>query len=577
MKKVELHFRIAYIICAAMIIIAGIFHYVDEYVPIDGNRVHLEVFSFLFFLAVAVIFQVLHSRLVVNRVTRLYINIATGFICFWILLCIIEKSMVAPGTDTDRFLIYFFYVPAVCVMLFSMMAFSNNGFFRSVRNKVIVYGVCIAAGAVLLALVLTNDLHELFFGFPLGKEHFVIEDNAYYNGPVAFMVIGYILFLALFSFLVLARKHRLRKLKGNMAAPVIGILFALAYGFGSAFDMRYVWIWNQFYEFPETFAILYFFIVDSLSRSGLLHTNFSGKATFEASTLQMSIIDRNGNVKYHTREPELIDPALRKKAENTPVMVTENHKLQARPVNGGYILWIDDLTSINGINRDLRKISGRLQEENDLINAENELSRRRAAVNEQQRLYDMLDEKVRPELDAIGALLESMDPDSPEIRQQFAKACVLKAYVKRVCNLLLLKENGPSLQCFELENSIRESMDYLSMTGVSCALDSSVSGSAPADAILTIFDVYEKLAESATQSQPAGMEELGCALNVELSEEGGELSANMRLASKCGLRENADYSGLIRQAEQMGGSVYGEKDAENTFVGIRIPMRGGVL
>lgn len=172
-------------------------------------------------------------------------------------------------------------------------------------------------------------------------------------------------------------------------------------------------------------------------------------------------------------------------------------QLQSRAIHAGRVFWKDDLTVIHKLNRELEEARAALAEENDLIQAENEMKEEQARLQEQNRLYDSMADSVRPQLKKIRQMLDGLTSEAPDFVQRLGTACVLNAYIKRRSNLMLLSEKETAVDAAELGLCIRESMDYLTASGVLCSFQQLGTGHLSLQLVCRAYDRFEAAIEPA--------------------------------------------------------------------------------
>lgn len=150
-----------------------------------------------------------------------------------------------------------------------------------------------------------------------------------------------------------------------------------------------------------------------------------------------------------------------------------------------------DFTTVNEIIQELTEIGERLSEKSDLLRAENEIKEQMASIAEQNRLYDTIASRIRPQLKQISQLIEC----ETDFDRNMALVCVLNCYIKRTANLSLLADCSETLDSGELFLSINESVDYLRLCGVSAVVSFQNSCLLPADAVLLGFDLWQQCVE----------------------------------------------------------------------------------
>ena len=145
---------------------------------------------------------------------------------------------------------------------------------------------------------------------------------------------------------------------------------------------------------------------------------------------------------------------------------------------------------------------------------EEEVRESTARVEEKNRLYESMAESVRPQLERINEILELKGTEE-EFRPEMAKACVLTAYIKRRCNLVLKAEEQEMLPLEELRLSVAESLEYLRLCGIVGAVFlEGESSLLPGTLLVAAFDLYEEITETAMEGAEALL------VNIVRSQEG---------------------------------------------------------
>lgn len=155
---------------------------------------------------------------------------------------------------------------------------------------------------------------------------------------------------------------------------------------------------------------------------------------------------------------------------------------------------------------------------------EKESEMREAAIMYEKRntLYSAMTSAVSGQLREISRLLTLSDYDDQRFRPVMSRACVLTAYIKRRCNMVL-KEYGQKLMPLEeLRLSIAESLEYLRLCHIIGAVFSD-SGSLqlPGAKLIAAYDFFEEAAELAMNGAEA--------LMVNISARGDTVELRMTL------------------------------------------------
>ena len=186
-----------------------------------------------------------------------------------------------------------------------------------------------------------------------------------------------------------------------------------------------------------------------------------------------------------------------------------------------------------------------------MIQAENELKRQRAQIEEQNRLMDAMLSLVQPQLLAINRLL------SDKSAQSLKHICILGAYVKRRVNLALICDKKMVVPVDELAHCIRESLTYLTQYGAVCALHQEGKGSVRSCDAQTAYDFFEDCLEAALPSLSALMVRVEC---------GERFSVRLMMEDAAGLPKADKYRTLGKLTID---------DADGALCATLSPCRGG--
>ena len=127
----------------------------------------------------------------------------------------------------------------------------------------------------------------------------------------------------------------------------------------------------------EAYCFTFITGFESVIQIRLIPANSGLSKLFMQSGLNAEIYDGFGNIilssKTGAEEPPVSDLVVRKE-----------------PICGGSVMWKDDLSAINKLNRDIEEVTEELEGENDLIIQENEIRAERVRFETKNRLYDSI-------------------------------------------------------------------------------------------------------------------------------------------------------------------------------------------
>ena len=515
---------------------------------------YMENFDVIIFSGLIIGWGVSVSYRIVQKNIRICLVISATLMLLWMALRAIKYNSPADINTYGRYLWYSYYIAMVFLPLMMFFATLNIGKPENTNNR--KYLLIIPA-AVLVLLVMTNDFHQLAFVF---EPDFHNWNKQYSYGPVYYVIVVWIFMLVLSSIVLSINQCRISATRKKLWIPIVIILVAIIYTVWNNLNHGYSGL--RIYNVPEVFCFASIALWESLIQIGLVPSNTGYGNFFNASNLNALIFDNEGNMKYRSKNAANVSKNVVLKNGNS-VVIDENIILKKHNIKGGKAVWTEDISAINRINRELSEIKEQISEYNVILKSEAELKKRRAAVTEQNKLYDNITEFIRPQLCDLENILKNIENNSGDISVNYARACVVNVYIKRISNLFIMAKSRKMLNAFELENSIRELAEYISVYGISCSFFSNVSGEISAEKSIAIFKFigeFIRLKMNCTD-----------ALLFNLKADNKFIDLKINCDSKNEMKIPDD---LLDDIIKLGGNVTTEYDADTLFVFVRMQSGG---
>lgn len=515
---------------------------------------YMENFDVIIFSGLIIGWGVSVSYRIVQKNIRIYLVISATLMLLWMALRAIKYNSPADINTYGRYLWYSYYIAMVFLPLMMFFATLNIGKPENTNNR--KYLLIIPA-AVLVLLVMTNDFHQLAFVF---EPDFHNWNKQYSYGPVYYVIVVWIFMLVLSSIVLSINQCRISATRKKLWIPIVIILVAIIYTVWNNLNHGYSGL--RIYNVPEVFCFASIALWESLIQIGLVPSNTGYGNFFNASNLNALIFDNEGNMKYRSKNAANVSKNVVLKNGNS-VVIDENIILKKHNIKGGKAVWTEDISAINRINRELSEIKEQISEYNVILKSEAELKKRRAAVTEQNKLYDNITEFIRPQLCDLENILKNIENNSGDISVNYARACVVNVYIKRISNLFIMAKSRKMLNAFELENSIRELAEYISVYGISCSFFSNVSGEISAEKSIAIFKFigeFIRLKMNCTD-----------ALLFNLKADNKFIDLKINCDSKNEMKIPDD---LLDDITKLGGNVTTEYDGDTLFVFVRMQSGG---
>ena len=430
------------------------------------------------------------SNRIIQVQVRHYLIAISGLMVFWFVFRTTKYHFTAD-VAIRRQLWYWYYLPMLLIQLFSLFVSVSLGKSANARLPKSTQVLYIPTVLCLL-LVLTNDFHQLVFSFPEGE--IWTDANSEYEAGYYF-VIGWEIICAFTSFIIMLIKCRLSQRKKYL--PVLLLTCSVGYALIYASGVE----WMQLIGGDVTAAqcLMFTGILECCIQCGLIQTNTGYQSLFEAGSIGAQIADADCHIRYTSSSaPKLTEGMIRSATRGT-VMLDRNTLLRSSRIDGGYVLWQEDISDITALLEKLEENRKTISESN-AVEQENYKTRVKInAVREKNRLYDRLQAQTAHQIELLDRLLTQYETESdPEIRRSLlAKAAVIGAYIKRRGNLIFIGEKCDVTDTAELSACFDESFANLELMGVECAFDITGKISIDIRDAIRVYDFFEAVTETA--------------------------------------------------------------------------------
>ena len=490
-------------------------------------------------------------RRIIQPQVRRYLNAISALMVFWVTARTL-RHLFAETPWALRHLWYLYYLPMLFIpllALFVALSLGKPDNFRLPKWTALLY----IPTAALLLLVLTNDLHQLVFRFP---EDAVVWMNEYRYGIVYFPVVGWMVLCALTALVIMLVKCRVPNSRKVLVLPFVPVVLSVIYG--ALYIFQLPWLRLIAGDVTVVFCLLIAATLESCIQCGLIQSNTRYGELFRESTLAAQIVDRDYTVQYAAKNAPKIPVEKMREAEAGPAALTEGIQVHNMPVDGGHAVWTEDISQLLRLRESLEDQQDELQERKALLKSEYDQEREHKTIEEQNRLYDLLQTRTQSQLNQIDRLVRTYEKtDGAEEKHQIlAHIVVLGSFIKRRKDFVLSIDSAPVISEEKLTSALRESFRALTLLRVDGAfLVQTGKEYLPGELLARAYDFFEDVIET-------GLDTLR-ALNVQVRPVGGKLRINILL--DC----DADFTPLCGKYPQV--RIDGE-DGETMLV---LPLEGG--
>lgn len=542
------------IICIGLVVLAALSRAAGYTL---GGFSHNSII-FVLYAAAAFIWIAQINRRITDRRERRYLLWTAAMIIIWMALRTIKYDFTALDDALGRYLWYLYYAPQTLIVL--MVFFTVLYIGVPEGRRISEYRTLLYIPAILIiAGIMTNDLHQLAFAFPDGLEHWY-EGSSYTYGPLYYIAVAWLALMFTAILAVAMIRCVISAGRKKMWIPMIPLGAAVVYfaAFAILPDRM------MLLKMPEAICLILAAFTESLIVSHLIPSNDSYGDLWNASAIGAGIMDDDGNIQLRSGDVSYVDEALIRRAENEPVMLENGTVvLKSRKIRGGYGFWTRDVSEITALNSRIKELGDVVSEENAMLEAENRLAEEKSRILQQEAIYESIALRVKPQIMKINEILDAQYRDEADFEKEMKYACILNAYIKRYSNLVLLSEKGAGPQAGELFLALDESLVYLRLYGAKAHGFYSGEGRMECDALLSAYRFFETVIEEAMPDITVLM------VDVEVS---GELLTMKLEMNDSG--HGTSTAEACRQAEECGGTADISTDGDTVYAVLRLATGG---
>ena len=404
-------------------------------------------------------------RRVVQLQVRRYLVAVSVLMVLWLTLREFRWHYVLGALPLRRlwYAYYIFTLLIPLLALFVSLSLGKPAVYRLPRRAALLYIPVLS----LIALVQTNDLHRLVFRFPADAALWTEWDYSY--GPGYYCALACGVLCALAAFAVMLTRCRLPRTGTFLWLPLLP--FGAAVVYVVLYAMRLPFVRHVLDDVTVMECLLFAAFFECCIRCGLIQSNTRYHDLFSASEgITALITDRDYRVRYASAGAAEVPREEMERAEAGPLILPGGLRLNNMPVNGGHAVWTEDISELLARREELETVREELIDRNEIVRMEYASEKERLTVEEQNRLYDLLQRNTQVQLDKarLFAAAYEREKEPQAKRVLLAKIVVLGCYIKRRKDMTLSLVSAPILPPGTLEGALGESfasLEKLSIRG----------------------------------------------------------------------------------------------------------------
>lgn len=491
---------------------------------------------------------------IIQKIPRRCFGWVSMLLVFWIAVSMCKHLVFAGNVTIVRYLWYAYYIPQILIAVLGLNIAIMAGGGENVRlgkGGMLLFG----AGAALIVLVLTNDLHQIVFSFP--------EDVPWTNASCTHEA-GYYLIMALIALsgiaisAMIVHKCRIPRRKKFTPLPFVCvtviILYAVLYFVEGSFVREYL------NDMTASACLMVAALFELVIESGLFQTNITYENLFLSAAITVQIADREHQVRYATKGAETVPGELLEQADTAPVMLEQSVRLSAAAIRGGHIYWQENVSELLSVQKDLEMTREELCDTGDVLKAEAEQKAYQLHLEEKNRLYDLVETQTASQVAMLRKLTTRLrqTEDLDEAKCLLGKIVVIGTYIKRRRDLILVSDQKQRIRGDELLIGIREFAENLKLYGVKCAVQILNCESFLTETAGTVYDVFEAVIEKGIDTISTilfSLEKQGNRLLFTICADGSEdLTTLSELFPKVTVKRDEDGLWYLNRVFEEGGA-----------------------
>ena len=387
---------------------------------------------------------------------RLYIFLVTSLSIGWILVSLAKYQLY--NDLLSRLCWYAYYIPLLCLPLATLYIASviDKSAAKSRPPKWFLFFVLPCP--LLIGLIFTNDFHQLVFSFnPKGNW---ANDYQYEAGYYLTFLYCFATFLT--SFALLAVKSSRGPRRFSFLMPIFVAVFLILYNIG------YVLGWRES-NYTLNSCLLVLLFSESLLHTGLLPGNRGYQKLFSSAPFQMQLLDLKGNPATPFHQAQRLTRKEQAEFAENPGQVykrDENTLLHSYPISGGCAVWLEDITVLNALKKEIADSVTKLEAANSLLQQEQTVSREKASADIKAELLTELEEDLSEKNVLLSEAVSAL-PEQGEVSYgALSRITILLCYIKRRSNLFFLAKEGNSISGVELTVYLDELSEFASFAQI---------------------------------------------------------------------------------------------------------------
>ncbi len=394
-----------------------------------------------------------------QRVTLLIVGI---LIFVFIFLRILKYRIFERVEVVARHLWYLFYLPTLFIPFHLFISSLSNNAKLNQKKFFYIRLITFLITLLLFLFVITNDLHQLAFGFNPNFENWNYD---YSHNFIYYIIVVWDTLLLLFSFSLSYLKSRIFYGRKYAWLSLIPLFLGSLWLIGDVLKiLPQINEANLLNSFAETFCYMIAGYIFASIKLGLITTNENYHKLFFNMQLPAYILDNHNNIIYKSALDNKFS-SLNLPNKNSKI-IEGNYVIKNISILGGSSIWFEDLSEINNANKQLKELKSKLQDEERLYELINKLKEEQISTSEKNALYDLIAHETLKESERINELTREVELGNSKFKNNMLQVCILSVFIKRFANLKFETQVKKNVNSYDLFLAMKELSIYLEKYGI---------------------------------------------------------------------------------------------------------------
>ena len=466
---------------------------------------------------------------------RQAVLVCSGLLVGWVILRMLKYQMNSTGI-ANRYAWYLYYLFQIAIPLVVLWMAWVIDKPEAAAKPPRWWLAMVGLGIVLFLTVLTNDLHNQVFVLDLSRSDW---SSNYSYGPVYNLILAVLLLEVLLSQVMMLGKSRLAV--GNGGRLLLLGLYLLLLAYSGAYILRIPLAWES--DIMVTVGIFVLLLFEIYIRMGLLPMNSGYRHFFAQSPQKLRIMDATGRIVLSSVDAEPLDrPVVRQLMERGgPVPFGKDSLLFGNRISGGMVVWQEDMSSLNRLQRQLELSVEQLNAVNALLRKEEEVRGQLAAAKTRTALLAGLEKEIRHHLHELSVLLLATPEDEETRKPYLAQVAMLVCYIKRRCNLFFPMQEDAGTVDTELAVYLDELAEFAGFAGLKAICVCKLAQPISLRRVTLMYDLFYTVLSRMPQQG-------GESVFLQVMEEDGEIVMKLLLDETGGIVPEASFAAQLKDA-----------------------------